>query len=87
MFTKLQIGAHTALALAPLSVVPQYQRQGIGTSLILEEHKIAQALGYSYFVVLGSKNYYPRFVICLLRNLAFSLVLSSKQKFYGIQTL
>ena len=60
MFTKLQIGGHTALALAPLSVLPQYQRQGIGTSLILEGHKIAQALGYSYSIVLGSENYYPR---------------------------
>lgn len=37
MFTKLQIGSHTALALAPLSVLPQYQRKGIGTSLILAE--------------------------------------------------
>lgn len=60
MFTKLQIGEHTALALAPLSVLPQYQRQGIGTSLIMEGHKIAQALGYSYSVVLGSEKYYPR---------------------------
>jgi len=60
MFTKLQIGAHTSLALAPLSVLPQYQRQGIGTSLILEGHKIAQALSYSYSVVLGSEDYYPR---------------------------
>lgn len=60
MFTKLQIGEHTALALAPLSVLPQYQRQGIGTSLILEGHKIAQTLGYSYSVVLGSEKYYPR---------------------------
>lgn len=60
MFTKLQIGEHTALALAPLSVLPEYQRQGIGTSLILEGHKTAKALGYCYSVVLGSEKYYPR---------------------------
>lgn len=60
MFTRLQIGSHTALALAPLSVLPEYQRQGIGTSLILEGHKTAQILGYSYSVVLGSEKYYPR---------------------------
>ena len=29
MFTRLQIGGHTALALAPLSVLPDYQRQGM----------------------------------------------------------
>lgn len=61
MFTRLQIGGHTALALAPLSVLPDYQRQGIGASLILEGHKIARSLGYSYSVVLGSEKYYPRF--------------------------
>ena len=61
MFTKLQINEHSALALAPLSVLPQYQRQGIGTSLIQKGHKIAQTLGYSYSVVLGSEKYYPRF--------------------------
>lgn len=55
MFTRLQIGGHTALALAPLSVFPQYQRQGIGTSLILEGHKTAQILGFSYSVILGSE--------------------------------
>lgn len=60
MFTKLQIGEHTALALAPLSVLPKYQRQGIGTSLILAGHKIAQNLGYSYSIVLGSEKYYPK---------------------------
>lgn len=60
LFTKLQIGGHTALALAPLSVLPPYQRQGIGTSLIREGHKIARTLGYSYSVVLGSETYYPR---------------------------
>lgn len=46
MFTKLQIGEHTALALAPLSVLHQYQRQGIGTCLIREGHRKAQELGY-----------------------------------------
>ncbi len=60
MFTRLQIGGHTALALAPLSVLPQYQGQGIGTSLILEGHKRARALGYGYCVVTGSEKYYPR---------------------------
>lgn len=61
MFTKLQIGQNTILALAPLSVLPEYQRQGIGSSLIMEGHRIAKDLGYTYVVVLGSEHYYPRF--------------------------
>lgn len=60
LFTKIEIGGHTELALAPLSVLPPYQRKGIGTALMREGHKIAQALGYHFSVVLGSETYYPR---------------------------
>ena len=48
------------LALAPLSVLPAYQQQGIGTALIEEGHRRARELGYDYSVVLGSATYYPR---------------------------
>ena len=34
LFTRITIGGQEALALAPLSVRPEYQRQGIGTALI-----------------------------------------------------
>lgn len=60
LFTKVQIGTQQALALAPLSVLPEYQQQGIGSALISEGHKRAALLGYSYSVVLGSETYYPR---------------------------
>lgn len=61
LFTKIQIGGSTELALAPLAVLPPYQRRGIGSALIAEGHKTANALGYHYSVVLGSETYYPRF--------------------------
>lgn len=48
------------LALAPLSVLPAYQQQGIGTALIEEGHRRAREMGYDYSVVLGSATYYPR---------------------------
>lgn len=60
MFSKAFVGNCEVLALAPLSVLPAYQRQGIGTALIKEGHRIAGKLGYSYSVVLGSENYYPK---------------------------
>lgn len=60
LFTKMQVGDDTVLALAPLSVKPEYQRQGIGMALIQEGHRIAAALGYGYCVVLGSEIYYPK---------------------------
>lgn len=60
MFSKIQIGENTEIALAPLAVLPEYQKQGIGTKLILEGHKKAKEMGFHYSVVLGSKDYYPR---------------------------
>ena len=61
LFTKIKIGESEELALAPLGVLPEYQRQGIGRKLITEGHRIAKKLGYHYSIVLGSENYYPKF--------------------------
>ena len=60
LFTKIKIGNSTELALAPLAVLPKYQRKGIGTKLIKEGHKIAKQLNYNYSVVLGNNKYYSR---------------------------
>lgn len=61
MFTKAKVGNEVILVLAPLSVKPEYQKQGIGAHLIKEGHKIAKTLGYQYSFVLGSEYYYPKF--------------------------
>lgn len=61
LFTKIKIGEYEELALAPLAVLPEYQRQGIGKKLIEEGHKIAKKLGYHYSIVLGSEKYYSKF--------------------------
>ena len=61
LFTKINIGEYKELALAPLAVLPEYQKQGIGKKLIKEGHKIAKKLGYHYSIVLGSEKYYPKF--------------------------
>ena len=50
-----------SLALAPVSVLPEYQNKGIGTTLILEALMIAKELGYNSVVVLGHPEYYPKF--------------------------
>lgn len=60
MFTKAIIEDKTVLALAPLSVLPEYQRKGIGKALILEGHRIGKNLGYTHSIVLGSEEYYPK---------------------------
>ena len=61
LFTKLKVGQTTQLALAPLAVHPDFQRQGIGGALIEEGHRIAAQLGYDYSILLGHPTYYPRF--------------------------
>ena len=49
------------LGLAPLSVLPEYQRQGIGTALILTGLEECRRLGHERIIVLGHPAYYPRF--------------------------
>jgi len=60
MFSEAIVGEDTVLVLAPLSVSPECQRQGVGTALMHEAHRIAKELGYQYSLVLGSELYYPR---------------------------
>ncbi|WP_165852174.1 GNAT family N-acetyltransferase [Chryseobacterium pennae] len=65
LFTKLMIenGLETfeSLALAPVSVKPDFQNQGIGGQLIREGHLRAQKLGYQSVILIGHEEYYPRF--------------------------
>lgn len=60
LFTKIGIGGGEELALAPLAVRHEFQRQGIGSALIKEGHTVARGLGFRVTVVLGSPEYYPR---------------------------
>lgn len=65
MFTKLLIKdgdrKYETLALAPLSVLPEFQSRGIGSKLILQGLKISKDLGFKSVIVLGHEKYYPRF--------------------------
>lgn len=62
LFSEVQIGVdHPSLALAPLSVLPTYQQQGIGSALIRAGHEAALAQGYTSAIVLGDYGYYSRF--------------------------
>lgn len=49
------------LALAPLAVKPEYQRQGIGSLLVREGIERAARTNYPGVVVLGHPQYYLRF--------------------------
>lgn len=65
LLTKVRIVGHgattAALALAPLSVVPEYRSRGIGARLVRTAHKRAAAHGFRMIIVVGNPSYYPRF--------------------------
>lgn len=50
-----------SLALAPVSVLPEHQKKGIGSQLIHAALKKAKEVGYQSVIVLGHKDYYPKF--------------------------
>lgn len=47
--------------LAPMAVLPHYQKQGIGTLLVRKGLKQCESEGYQAAVVIGHPEYYPRF--------------------------
>ena len=49
------------MGLAPMAVLPSYQRQGIGTQLVRHGLAHLQRSGCPFVIVLGHPEYYPRF--------------------------
>jgi putative acetyltransferase len=49
------------LGLAPVAVLPNYQRQGIGTRMIRQGLKECGRSGFQAVVVLGNPDFYSRF--------------------------
>ena len=49
------------ISLAPMAVLPEYQKKGIGSQLVKEGLKRVRSLGFKSVIVLGHAAYYPRF--------------------------
>jgi putative acetyltransferase len=62
---------HTALALAPVAVLPEFQRQGIGTALIRSGLEQCTAADHALVFVLGEPEFYARFGFGRERGAAF----------------
>ena len=54
-------GEVAAVALAPMSVLPRWQRQGVGSALVRAGLVRCADVGLEAVVVLGHADYYPRF--------------------------
>ena len=59
----IQYGSRSvrALALAPMAVQPEFQRQGIGSQLIKKGLECCRRLRHQIVIVVGHPDYYPRF--------------------------
>lgn len=51
----------TAVALGPIGVDPEWQKQGIGGALIEVGKSLLHQRGYGFVFVLGHSDYYPKF--------------------------
>lgn len=49
------------MGLAPVAVLPEYQRQGIGKKLITESINMLLNQNIPFIIVLGHEEYYPKF--------------------------
>jgi predicted N-acetyltransferase YhbS/uncharacterized protein YdhG (YjbR/CyaY superfamily) len=54
-------GEWETLTFGPVSVLPKYQRDGVGSALIHKTLEIARELGYRAVLIYGHESYYPRF--------------------------
>jgi putative acetyltransferase len=65
LFSPVTIETHAgqviAVGLAPMAVLPDQQRKGIGTRLVQEGLAELKRLGHEVVVVVGHPDYYPRF--------------------------
>jgi putative acetyltransferase len=61
-FSPVTIGGDCVVAgLGPMAVLPEFQRQGIGSRLIQAAIEGLEAQGLAAVIVLGHHEYYPRF--------------------------
>ncbi len=58
---ETESGDVPALALAPMSVLPNFQKRGIGSQLVRAGLDVSRQAGHAIVVVLGHPDYYPRF--------------------------
>ena len=66
MYTRSKVvndagGEWETLTFGPISVLPKYQKQKVGSALILKTFAVARELGYRAVLIFGYESYYPRF--------------------------
>ncbi|MCI0454304.1 MAG: N-acetyltransferase [Candidatus Dadabacteria bacterium] len=75
LFSPVTIQAEKSLfyglALAPIAVLPEFQKRGIGSLLVKTGLEKCREAGYDWVVVLGDPGYYHRFGFVPASNYGF----------------
>jgi putative acetyltransferase len=61
MYSPLSVGDVNGAALGPMAVIPERQRQGIGSKLVEAGNRKLKDAGCPFIIVVGHADYYPRF--------------------------
>lgn len=61
MYSPLEVGQLTGAGLGPMAVLPEHQRQGVGSRLVEAGHRHLKEAGCPFIIVVGHADYYPRF--------------------------
>ena len=62
MYSPISVGGEImGAALGPMAVLPEHQRQGVGSKLVEAGNRKIKDQGCPFIIVLGHSNYYPRF--------------------------
>jgi putative acetyltransferase len=76
LFTSVTLrgdeASHTVMALAPMSVLPAWQRRGVGSALVRAGLTACRDAGHDVVVVVGHPDYYPRFGFVRARPLGLT---------------
>jgi putative acetyltransferase len=61
LYSPASVGEIGGAALGPMAVLPEYQRQGIGSRLVAAGNQWMKEAGCPFIVVVGHPDFYPRF--------------------------
>lgn len=61
LLSPLTVGSLAGAALGPMAVLPAYQRQGIGSTLVAQALDRMREQACPFIVVIGHPAFYPRF--------------------------
>jgi putative acetyltransferase len=61
MYSPASIGEVTGAALGPMAVLPDFQRQGVGSRLVEAGNQRLKTARCPFIIVVGHAEYYPRF--------------------------